>query len=117
MSKLVENYLLQEQIGKGVYGQVYRAIHQKKNAEFAVKVIPKSCFRSNPKLEKLAINEINILSSLKNDYIIKFVETLKTPNNFYFIYEYCNGGTIETLLKKRKFLPESEALIYFKQLL
>lgn len=29
MSKLVENYLLQEPIGKGVYGQVYKAIHQK----------------------------------------------------------------------------------------
>jgi len=32
MSKLVENYLLQEPIGKGVYGQVFRAIHQKSKA-------------------------------------------------------------------------------------
>lgn len=29
MSKLVENYLLQEPVGKGVYGQVFRAMHQK----------------------------------------------------------------------------------------
>ena len=50
MSKIVENYLLQEPIGKGVYGQVYRAIHQKSKVEFAIKVIPKSSFRSNPKL-------------------------------------------------------------------
>jgi serine/threonine protein kinase len=66
MSKLVENYLLQEPVGKGVYGQVFRAVHQKTKAEYAVKVIPKSSFRSNPKLEQLAINEINILSSLRN---------------------------------------------------
>jgi len=56
MSKLVENYLLQETVGKGVYGQVYRAIHQKTKDVFAVKVIPKSSFKSNPKLEQLAIN-------------------------------------------------------------
>ena len=65
MSKLVENYLLQEAVGKGVYGQVYRAVHQKSQGVFAVKVIPKTSFRSNPKLEQLAINEINILSQLK----------------------------------------------------
>jgi serine/threonine-protein kinase ULK/ATG1 len=50
MSKLVENYLLQEGVGKGVYGQVYRAQHQKNKGIFAVKVIPKSSFKSNPKL-------------------------------------------------------------------
>ena len=50
MSKLVENYLLQEAVGKGVYGQVYRAVHQKNQGVFAVKVIPKTSFRSNPKL-------------------------------------------------------------------
>jgi serine/threonine protein kinase len=30
---------------------------------------------------------------------------LKTVNNFYFVYEYCNGGTLEKLLKERGALP------------
>ena len=50
MSKLVEYYLLQETVGKGVYGQVFRAVHQKSKEVFAVKVIPKTSFKSNPKL-------------------------------------------------------------------
>ena len=114
---MVENYLLQETVGKGVYGQVYRAVHQKTQGVFAVKVIPKASFRSNPKLEQLAINEINILSSIRHNNIVRFVETLKTPNNFYFVYEFCNEGTIENMLQKKKFLKESEALLYFRQLL
>ena len=80
-------------------------------------MIPKSVFQANPKLEQLAINEIKILSSLKNDHIVKFVETLKTPNNFYFVYEFCNGGTLDTLLSTKKILPEKEALNYLAQLL
>lgn len=42
---------------------------------------------------------------------------LKTNNNFYFIYEYCNGGTLENLLAKEKKLTEQRALLIFKQLL
>ena len=42
---------------------------------------------------------------------------LKTTNNFYFIYEYCNGGTLESLLSKEKKLTEQKTLLIFKQLL
>jgi serine/threonine-protein kinase ULK/ATG1 len=42
---------------------------------------------------------------------------LKTTNNFYFIYEYCNGGTLENVLAKEKKLSEQRALLIFKQLL
>ena len=58
-------------------------------------------FRELPKLEQGTINEINILSNLEPcDHIIKYYDMLKTVNNFYFVYEYCNGGTLEQLLKK-----------------
>ena len=42
---------------------------------------------------------------------------LKTVNNFYFVYEYCNGGTLEQVLKKNGSLGEKQSLIYFKQLI
>lgn len=41
---------------------------------------------------------------------------LKTVNNFYFVYEYCNGGTLESLLKKEGPLQEKLALEYFAQI-
>ena len=31
---------------------------------------------------------------------------LKTSNNVYLIYEFCNGGTLEELIHKRKFFNE-----------
>ena len=42
---------------------------------------------------------------------------LKTANNFYFIYEFCNGGSLSTLLTKEGKLPETRALDLFDQLL
>ena len=41
---------------------------------------------------------------------------LKTVNNFYFVYEFCNGGTLEKQLKERGTLPEKTALNYFSQI-
>lgn len=42
---------------------------------------------------------------------------LKTPNNFYFVYEYCNGKTLESKLKEENKIPEFEAIRIFRQLL
>ena len=42
---------------------------------------------------------------------------LRTANNVYLIYEFCNGGTLESLIKKKKFLSEKEAHHIFKQIL
>lgn len=39
MPKLIENYSLNEQIGSGAYGKVYKAKHLISNEYFAVKVI------------------------------------------------------------------------------
>jgi serine/threonine-protein kinase ULK/ATG1 len=41
---------------------------------------------------------------------------LKTNNNFYFVYEYCNGGTLEKMLKQEGRLQEGRAMGYFRQL-
>jgi serine/threonine-protein kinase ULK/ATG1 len=32
------------------------------------------------------------------------------------VYEYCNGGTLEKILKKNSSLVEKQSLLYFRQL-
>ena len=42
---------------------------------------------------------------------------LKTCNNFYFVYEFCNGGSLDVLLKKEGPLPEKKAVEFLRQIL
>jgi serine/threonine protein kinase len=101
MPKYIENYALYEEIGSGVYGKVYRAINNKDQKEYAIKVIPITKFRENKKLEECTVNEINILTNIEvNKHIIRYFDMLKTTNNFYFIYEFCNGGTLDQVITK-----------------
>jgi len=38
---------------------------------------------------------------------------LRTTNNVYMVYEFCNGGTLEELIKSKQFLSEQESLKIF----
>lgn len=65
-------------------------------------------FERIPKLHEFINNEINILKSIDNPNIIKLIDALKTQNNYYIVYEYCNGGTLEEKLKRMGHIPEKE---------
>ena len=118
MGKQIENYSLQVELGSGVFSRVYKAVNVLTKQQVAIKMVKADKFKEVPKLEEGTINEINTLTALKPcPNIIRYFDMLKTVNNFYFVYEYCNGGTLEKELKKQGALGEKRSLIYFKQLI
>lgn len=56
MNKVVEEYVLMESIGKGQYGNVYRAEHRRKGDLYAVKVMSVEKFKHTPKLSEFTNN-------------------------------------------------------------
>lgn len=86
---------------------MYKATHELTGEIFAVKTIKLEKFKMVPKLHEFTLNEIKTLSKINgNPNIIRFVEMLRTSNNVYLIYEFCNGGTLEDVIKSRGFLSE-----------
>jgi serine/threonine-protein kinase ULK/ATG1 len=73
-------------------------------------------FKHTPKLSEFTNNEISILTKISHPNIIKFIEMLRTNNNYYLVYEYCNGGTLSDYIKSKKRLSEDEAIKIFTQL-
>ncbi len=41
---------------------------------------------------------------------------LRTSNNYYLVYEFCNGGTLAEYIKSKKRLTEEEAIKVFAQI-
>ncbi len=59
------------------------------------------------------MNEINILSNMeRNEHVIGYYDMLKSKTNFYFVYDFCNGGTLQYILDKDKRLCERRHLKY-----
>lgn len=114
---MIADYTLLEEIGSGAYGKVYKALNMKTNKNYAVKMVKHEKFKEVQKLQEFTMNEIQTLARINNPHIVGFYECINTSNNFYFVYEYCNGGDLEMQYKKRPTFPEAEALLIFKQLL
>lgn len=117
MSKIIENFSLDEVIGSGQYGKVYKAHCLKTYKIYAIKSI-KIAFLQKLKLEHMVQNEAKTLKNITSPYIVRFFELRNTLTHYYFIYEYCNGGTLETFLRRSlNKLSESDILHLFLQLL
>lgn len=46
------------------------------------------------------ISEIKILTSLNHKNIVKIVDSKKTTQNYYLIFEFCSNGDLESYIKK-----------------
>ena len=107
MMKIVDNYTLTEYLGKGEYGKVYKATNIDTKIDVAIKMIPLTKFEDISKLTELTRNELEILKLVEDNInVINFVEMIKTKNNIYLVYEFCEGGTLEDVIRVRGHLPE-----------
>ena len=115
MVKVVDNYVLERQIGKGQFGEVYKSYNKLTGEDIAVKTINRSSLKG--KFYELLENEIKVLRSCNNVNIIKLYDIKKTKNNIYLMLEYCNEGDLMGYLKEKSRLTEDEAVDFLIQIL
>ena len=94
---LTEEYEPVKQLGVGGYGQVFLVKHKKMNLLRAMKVIP-----AKSKTGEKTNEEIELLKQLDHPNIVKLFEYFCDDDKYYLITEYCKGGDLFDLIKKKK---------------
>jgi serine/threonine protein kinase len=59
--------------------------------------------------------EISILKTLKSENIVGFMDVMESANYYYLVQEFCDGGDLRGLIKKRAPIPEAEAISILTQ--
>lgn len=75
---------------------------------FAAKVTPKT--------NELNVQDFNALKTLSHSYIISVFDYFEDENNFYLILEYCENGSLSSLIKSGQITSKDEMTFYMKKL-
>ena len=67
-----------------------------------MKIIP--VFQLDPQSQESSLNEVKILSSLDNIYIVKYLDSFVEDNKLYIIMEYCEKGDLSKAIRSRSLL-------------
>ena len=109
----LNNYSLGDRLGKGAFAVVYKAMHLRTAEVAAIKQIPLEKLKSVDSI----MSEIELLQELQHPNIVKYLGFMKDDQYLSIVLEYCENGSLTTVLKKFGSFPENLISRYMRQVL
>ena len=103
-------YEFKSELGEGGYGKVYLVRHKKMDQLRAMKIISVNSKNQDEKTDE----EIELLKKLDHPNIVKLFEYFSDDDKYYLITEYCRGGDLSEIIKKKKFSEKSASYIMYQ---
>ncbi|KAI8145729.1 kinase-like domain-containing protein [Fennellomyces sp. T-0311] len=106
----VDDYMLEKVIGCGGFATVRRGYCISNGQKVAIKVYKKD--HDMKRLER----ELAIWKRLQHGHILPLHKTIESDNTVYAVCDYCPGGSLLDLVRRKQRLTEEEARPLFVQL-
>jgi serine/threonine protein kinase len=115
---IIGNYRIEERIGRGGMGIVYRGHHLKLPREVAIKSISASNTRDLRRLRSRFEKEAFVQSQLDHPGIVKIYDYIVAEQTYYIVMEFVEGRSLAQLIEHEVGpLPIERALDLFEQIL
>ena len=92
--KQLSDFTIVRKLGKGGFGEAYLACRNSDGIEVCLKVVSLNNRVSEEEIER----EARILSSLKDDHVIKYYGSFVDLENYYIVMEYAREGSLAELI-------------------
>lgn len=99
---LLKDYHLEERIGSGGFGAVYRARQTTINREVAVKIILPG-YANNPDFIRRFETEAQLIARLEHPHITPLIDYWRDPNGAYLVMRYLRGGSLRQSLQTESY--------------
>ncbi|MCK6552867.1 serine/threonine protein kinase, partial [Myxococcota bacterium] len=106
----VGEYVVEERIGGGTFGDVYRAVQPVIGKQVAIKVLSRR-YSADPSIVSRFIAEARAVNQIRHKHIIDIFSFGQLPDGrHYHIMELLSGTTLDVYLKEKGRLSVTEAL-------
>jgi serine/threonine-protein kinase len=113
----IRGHVILQELGRGGMGAVFLAVNTRTGEQVALKVmLPRIATDEHAK--QLFLREVESTRALKHGNVVWLRDAGCSHGTFFFTLEYCNGGSVDQLMKRRGGpLPLSEAAPIILQVL
>ena len=104
-----DRYELEEEIGRGGMGVVYRARDKRLGRIVALKQLPDN-LRDHPTAVQLFLREARSAAALNHPNIVTLFDADQTEDDYYLTMEYLEGMPLDRILRKRQKLAPRDVI-------
>ncbi len=98
--RVIKTYELQERIGIGGFGVVYRAYQKLIGREVAIKIILPE-YANKPDFIRRFEVEAQLIARLEHPHIVPLYDYWREPSGAYLVMRFLRGGSIQDLIKEK----------------
>lgn len=109
------SYVLKSLLGRGAFAQCFLAEETKSKDSVALKII-KLCDLKSKKVKEKLETEIQIHLKLNHPNVVKMYRSFRDENFAYLVLEYCESGSLDVVLKRKKKFSNEETIKIVKQI-
>src|SRR5262245_36966871 len=95
--KTIKSYALEELVGTGGFGEVYRARQAVVDREVAIKIIYPA-FTNHPDFIRRFEAEAQTVAGLEHPFIVPLYDYWRDPDGAYIVMRYLRGGALRDVL-------------------
>lgn len=100
-----------KKLGKGMFGNIFLAIHRNTKVPYTLKTISNSDIKCL-NIKKNIKSSQKVLLQIESPFIVKLIKTITDTERVYFIKEYVHGITLQKVITGGKPLAHSLILFY-----
>jgi serine/threonine protein kinase len=94
------DYSIQRELGRGGCGAVYLATPKRGGSPVAVKLMLSRAQAESRAIEQFK-REMKVIEGLQHPNIVRFLDSGSDEGTFFFVMEYCDGGSLADVAKAR----------------